>query len=87
MLNPILPARYLVPDVEARQWPDGRIYLYGSLDLGDDTLYCSETYRVFSSGDLRQWTDHGVSFSLKESHASGARRLYAPDCFRLNDRY
>lgn len=34
-MNPILPIQHFVPDVEARQWNDGRIYLYGSYDYID----------------------------------------------------
>jgi|GEM_PF-3281445 len=27
-MNPILPLQHFVPDVEAQQWADGRLYLY-----------------------------------------------------------
>ena len=37
-MNPILSKQFHVPDVEARQWSDGRMYLYGSLDTGGDTI-------------------------------------------------
>ena len=45
-MNPLLPKRYFIPDVEARQWQDGRMYLYGSQDISGDTTYCSREYRV-----------------------------------------
>ncbi|HEY9526163.1 MAG TPA: hypothetical protein VIR02_03715 [Anaerolineales bacterium] len=61
-MNPILPIQHFVPDVEARQWKDGRIYLYGSYDISGRTSYCSWEYRVFSSDDLVHWEDHGQSF-------------------------
>lgn len=32
-MNPILPLEHFVPDGEAREMPDGRLYLYGSYDL------------------------------------------------------
>ncbi len=86
-MNPILPRRYYIPDVEARQWSNGRIYLYGSMDICGDTTYCSEKYHVFSSGNLIDWVDHGPSFHITESHAPGMERLYAPDCFFRNKRY
>ena len=35
------------------------MYLYGSYDLRRNTTYCSYEYRVFSSSDLVEWTDHG----------------------------
>jgi len=40
-MNPILPVQYFVPDPEARQWEDGRMYIYGSYDLSGATFYCS----------------------------------------------
>lgn len=82
-MNPILPKKYYVPDVEARQWKDGRTYLYGSLDVQGDTSYCSYQYRVFSSEGLLHWEDHGVSFRGRgagEDVAAEPGILYAPDC-------
>ncbi len=61
-MNPLLPIQHFVPDVEARQWKDGRMYLYGSYDISGRTSYCSWEYRVFSSTDLVHWQDHGESF-------------------------
>ena len=49
--NPLLPLDIHIPDAEARVMPDGRLYLYGSLDERDDR-YCSGRYRVASTADL-----------------------------------
>ena len=65
-MNPLLPLNRFVPDAEARCWNDGRMYLYGSLDIPGDDGYCSGCYRVFSSPDLICWKDHGVSFNTME---------------------
>lgn len=81
--NPLLPDACFVPDVEARVFADGRVYLYGSYDIAGNGDYCSDVYHVFSSDDLIHWTDHGESFSLdrvKWYAADGHRALYAPDC-------
>lgn len=89
-MNPILPVQYFVPDVEARQWSDGRIYLYGSLDISGRTSYCSWEYRVFSSADLTHWTDHGESFRSAPPGAGVTwtdAPLFAPDCIHHNGRY
>lgn len=59
--NPVLPPDMHIPDPEGHVMPDGRLYVYGSWDQLDDT-YCSNAYRVFSTANLRDWTDHGVSF-------------------------
>jgi hypothetical protein len=90
MMNPILPIQHFVPDVEARQWQDGRLYLYGSYDISGRTSYCSWEYRVFSSADLIHWEDHGQSFRTAPPNASATwtdAPLYAPDCIYHSGRY
>ncbi len=86
-MNPILPMQHFVPDVEARQWQDGRIYLYGSYDISGDTTYCSHEYHVFSSPDMSEWTDHGVSFRSADVHSDPTSQLYAPDCICQDGTY
>ena len=89
-MNPILPIQHFVPDVEARQWADGRMYLYGSYDISGRTSYCSWEYRVFSSSDLVHWVDHGESFRSAPPEASvtwSDAPLFAPDCVYHNGRY
>ncbi len=86
--NPILGSRWFIPDVEAHQWEDGRVYLYGSCDVCGKMDYCSDQYHVFSSADMKTWKDHGVVFSLGDvSWAEGVTALYAPDCAYRNGTY
>lgn len=88
-MNPILESKYYIPDVEARQWEDGKIYLYGSQDVSGSDEYCSKEYCVFESGDMRNWTAHPASFTSMMSHRKdGSKKaLYAPDCEKIGDRY
>ncbi|MBR6558397.1 MAG: family 43 glycosylhydrolase [Clostridia bacterium] len=87
-VNPILPIGTFIPDVEAHVWEDGRIYLYGSMDIGGRMDYCSDVYHVYSSDDMVNWIDHGVSFSLSQAEwAKGNTALYAPDCAYRNGKY
>jgi arabinoxylan arabinofuranohydrolase len=89
-MNPILPIQHFVPDVEARQWSDGRMYLYGSYDISGRTSYCSWEYRVFSSADLIHWEDHGESFRSAPPEANvtwADAPLFAPDCIYYHGRY
>ncbi len=86
-MNPLLPMQYFIPDVEARQWKDGRLYLYGSYDISGDTAYCSHEYHVFSSDDLQTWVDHGVSFRSADIHSDPTSQLYAPDCICRDGTY
>ena len=89
-MNPILPLEYFVPDVEARQWQDGRIYLYGSYDISGGSSYCSYELHTFSSADMLHWQHHGESF---RSSGPGAgvpwsdALLFAPDCVYKDGRY
>lgn len=89
-MNPILPIQHFVPDAEAHVWEDGRMYIYGSYDISGDTSYCSHEYHVFSSEDLINWTDHGVSFNSngETSEVSWSKApLYAPDCIYKDGKY
>lgn len=89
-MNPILPIQHFVPDVEARQWQDGRLYLYGSYDISGRTSFCSWEYHVFSSTDLIHWEDHGESFRTAPPNPSvdwTDAPLFAPDCVYHNGRY
>ncbi|MGL6314198.1 family 43 glycosylhydrolase [Vibrio sp. WXL103] len=84
-MNPILPIQRFVPDAEARVWPDGLIYLYGSKDLHKDTWYCSFEYDVFYSDDLLNWSVHEKAFDTSNSHANA--RLFAPDAMKIGNQY
>ncbi|MBO5110780.1 MAG: family 43 glycosylhydrolase [Clostridia bacterium] len=91
-MNPLLPARYCIPDAEARAMPDGRLYLYGSFDIPGKTTYCSDRYHVFSTdkSDLTDFCDHGVSFTIEEAAKGGFNprtALFAPDCVYRNGKY
>lgn len=86
--NPLLGSRAFVPDVEAHVWEDGRIYLYGSYDIQGYSGYCSDCYHVYSSDNMRDWVDHGVAFSLRDTAwAKDCGALYAPDCAYRNGKY
>jgi hypothetical protein len=86
-MNPILPRHEYIPDGEAHVWADGRLYLYGSRDIGGVEDYCSDRYKVFSTDDLIHWTDHGVSFEGRQVDFCPSNRLYAPDCACKDGRY
>lgn len=87
--NPILPLQHFIPDVEAHVWADGRIYLYGSMDIAGKQSYCSGDHHVFSSDDMIHWVDHGVCFSASQITwaGDGCDTLYAPDCAYRNGKY
>lgn len=86
-MNPILPQNLCIPDCEARVWADGRLYIYGSYDVPGRNDYCSEQYKVFSTDNLRDWTDHGVSFRGQDAPFAESNTLFAPDCAYYRGRY
>lgn len=64
--NPLLPQCLHIPDGEAHLMPDGRLYLYGSLDKHPDS-FCSQEYVVASTCDMRNWIVHpGPSFTASD---------------------
>ena len=85
--NPLLPLSYFIPDVEAHVWADGRIYLYGSMDIAGKQSYCSADHHVFSSSDMIHWVDHGVCFTASQITWADCDTLYAPDCAYRNGKY
>ena len=86
--NPLLPTDLFIPDVEAHVWQDGRVYLYGSFDLQGKLTYCCDEYHVYSSDNMIDWVDHGVSFRLSDTDwARDQAALYAPDCAYRNGVY
>jgi arabinoxylan arabinofuranohydrolase len=87
--NPIVPPGVYLADPTARQWPDGRVYVYGSRDE-DPRYYCSHRYDVLSSRDLRSWTLHEGSFASRgpgDGVPYSDEILYAPDCQYRNGKY
>lgn len=87
-MNPILPLQHFVPDGEAREMPDGRLYLYGSYDISGESTYCSEVLHVFSTEDMENWVDHGVAFQCSDvPWTTNGSFLYAPDCVEKDGTY
>lgn len=92
-MNPLLRRDTFIPDPEAHKMPDGRLYLYGSLDISGRQEYCSKNYRVFSTDDerLENWVDHGIVFSNTAENPqlywNPDYRLSAPDAIYKDGKY
>ncbi|MBO5481144.1 MAG: family 43 glycosylhydrolase [Clostridia bacterium] len=78
--NPLLENDVYVPDVEARVWADGRIYLYGTFECTPRTKEQTSVFHVYSSNDMLSWTDHGVAFSATDVSWAKVEKIWAPDC-------
>lgn len=87
-MNPVLPREHFVPDGEAREMPDGRLYVYGSYDVSGADWYCSDVLHVFSTDDLVHWVDHGVILRCSDiPWAEAGCALFAPDCIHREGKY
>ena len=72
-------------DPSAHVWADGRLYVYASHDM-EPTQGCDrmDRYHVFSTADMKNWTDHGEimnSAPVKAHVGMGIDGfMWAPDC-------
>lgn len=91
--NPLIRDQYSA-DPSARVFGN-RVYLFPSHDIlasegrGRVGWFCMEDYHVFSSGNLTEWTDHGmivhqnkVPWVKPDSYS-----MWAPDCIYRNGKY
>lgn len=88
-LNPIVPPGMYIADPEVRQMPGGRIFLYGSRDEPGNS-WCSESYNVMSTLDLKRWDVEQCSFAtqgLGKQTNYTEDILYAPDCIFHEGKY
>lgn len=86
--NPYLPLHEYIPDGEPHVFGD-RVYIYGSHDRANGTVYCEQHYQVWSAPvtNLRDWRNEGVSYlrSQDPSNADDSKQLWAPDVTRGPD--
>jgi arabinoxylan arabinofuranohydrolase len=75
-------------DPSARVFGD-RIYIYPSHDASPASRdWIMEDWHVYSSANLKDWTDHGAIVSGKDvAWSKLAKHCYAPDCIERNGKY
>ncbi|MDZ7724499.1 MAG: family 43 glycosylhydrolase [candidate division KSB1 bacterium] len=87
--NPIVPPGVYIADPSAHVWPDGKLYIYGSLDESPDD-YCSHRHHVMVTGDLKSWDilkNRFASAGENDEVPYNDSRLYAPDCMHHDGTY
>jgi arabinoxylan arabinofuranohydrolase len=87
--NPITSAGIYIADPSAHVWPDGKLYIYGSLDESSQ-YYCSWKHHVLVTEDLRTWTLHRNAFASKgegDAVPYNDNLLFAPDCAAQKDTF
>ncbi len=92
--NPIVRDQFTA-DPTARIF-NGKVYLFPSHDIVAPeginlrpNWFCMEDYHVFSSGNLTDWTDHGVIVTQNNVPwvDSTSYSMWAPDCVERNGKY
>lgn len=73
-------------DPSAHVWKDGRMYIYASHDTECQEDFWMKDWHVFSSADLKNWTDHGACLDLKDISWAD-NYAWAPDCAYKNGKY
>jgi len=81
-VNPYLPSWEYIPDGEPHLF-DGRVYIFGSHDAFNGSIYCPNDYVCWSApeDDLGDWRYEGVIYEKTDDpfNADGHMALYAPD--------
>lgn len=82
--NPVITHMYTA-DPSARVFND-TLFIYPSHDRDEAKWWDMEDWHVFSTTDLKNYTDHGKAISIKE--ISWAKKYaWAPDCISKNGKY
>lgn len=87
--NPIVPPGVYLADPAAHVWPDGKLYIYGSLDESTE-YYCSWRHHVLETRDLKSWIIHENCFAAKGENDQvpyNNSLLFAPDCMYRDGKY
>lgn len=82
--NPVIRSVYTA-DPSARVF-NGKLYLYPSHDRDSAKWWDMTDWHVFSTTDLKKWTDHGVALSLSDLKWA-TKYAWAPDCGYKNGKY
>ena len=82
--NPVIQTSY-TPHPAPMVYKD-RVYLYTGDDIPGTDFYYMTKWRLFSSGDMVNWTDHGVPISL-ESFSWARDRAWAAQCVERNGKF
>ncbi len=82
--NPIVQTCYTADP--APMVCDGRMYVYIDKDEGPD-YYVMNEWRVYSSSDMVNWTDHGAALPLSAFEWAAEGSAWASQCIERNGRF
>jgi len=81
--NPVLPGLYADPEILYAE-KTGKYYIYPTSD--GFTNWMGDYFKVFSSDDLKQWTDEGMILNLKEDVSWANNNAWAPCIIEKKDK-
>ncbi|RZF59295.1 glycoside hydrolase family 43 protein [Sphingobacterium corticibacterium] len=82
--NPIVQTNF-TPDPAPMVYND-RVYMYAGDDIPGYDFYYMTKWRVYSSADMVNWTDHGAPISL-ESFSWARDRAWAAQCVERDGKF
>jgi arabinoxylan arabinofuranohydrolase len=82
--NPVIQTHYS-PDPAPMVY-NGRVYMYTGDDIPGYNFYYMTKWRVHSSADMVNWTDHGAPIAL-ESFTWAKDRAWASQCIERNGKF
>lgn len=82
MNNPIIKGHYADPDIACF---NNRYYIYPTTDGGNS--WEGPYFKVFSSDDLKEWTDEGIILRMSDVEWSGGVYGWAPAIETKNGKY
>lgn len=82
--NPIVQTAYTADP--APMVYNGRLYVYTTHDEDDSTWFTMNNWKVFSTNDMVNWTDHGVILSYNDFDWA-KRDAWAAQCIERNGKF
>ena len=82
--NPVIQTNF-TPDPAPMVYKD-KVYMYTGDDIPGFDFYYMTKWRVYSSGDMVNWTDHGSPVSL-ETFSWAMDRAWAAQCVERNGKF
>src|ERR1035437_7456208 len=82
--NPIIQTHF-TPDPAPMVY-NGAVYMYTGDDIPGTNFFYMTKWRVSSSTDMVNWTDHGVPLAL-ESFSWAKDRAWASQCIERNGKF
>jgi arabinoxylan arabinofuranohydrolase len=87
-LNPFITSQYAAdPSAHVFSSDPNTIYVYPSHDDDNADWFTMWDYHVYSSTDMKKWTDHGVILHINDVPWKPVKWMWAPDCAYNGGKY